>query len=86
MDITVNEFIENTSGVSEYEIWGKEMEDGSWEDVFFFFDNSHKTQPAYVYECFKNRKIENFKFKYKRNVGLEHKKDVWVECVLCLKD
>ena len=86
MDITVKEFVEKTSGVDGYGIWGGEMDDGSWEHDFFFCDSSHKTQPAYVYERFKNRKIKNFKFKYERDVGLECKKDVWIECILYLQD
>lgn len=78
MNITVNEFIENTSGVSEYEIWGKEMEDGSCDYGIFFYDYLHENPTMCAYEIFKNRKIESFKFKCER--------DGWVECALYLKD
>lgn len=76
MDITVKEFVENTSGVDEYEIWGKEKEDRSCDYDFFFYDSLHKNPPAY--EKFKERKIESFAFRCER--------DGWVECTLYLKD
>lgn len=76
MDITVKEFVENTSGVDEYEIWGKEKDDRSCDYDFFFYDSLYKNPPAY--EKFKERKIENFKFNCER--------DGWIECTLYLKD
>ena len=76
MNVTVKEFVENASGVGEYEIWGKEMRDGSRDYDFFFKEDLIKNPPAY--EKLKERKIESFGFKCER--------DGWVECVLYLKD
>lgn len=76
MDITVKEFVENTSGVGEYEIWGKTQPDGDRDYDFFFREDLIKNPPAY--EKFKERKIESFEFKCER--------DCWVECTLYLED
>ena len=76
MYITVKEFVENASGVGEYEIWGKTKQDGSRDYDFFFKEDLIKNPPAY--EKFKERKIESFKFKSERAK--------WVECVIYLQD
>lgn len=76
MDITVKEFVENTSGVGEYEIWGKTKQDGGRDYDFFFKKDLIKSPLAY--EKIKERKIESFKFKCER--------DGWVECIIYLQD
>lgn len=76
MNITVKKFVENTSGVGEYEIWGKTQSDGSRDYDFFFREDLIKNPPAY--EKFKERKIESFEFRCER--------DGWVECMLNLED
>lgn len=75
MNITVEEFVKNTSGIGEYEVLGKEMEDGSQDYDFFFREDLIKNPPAY--EKFKERKIESFEFRCER--------DGWVECLLNLE-
>lgn len=76
MNITVKEFIENTSGVGEYEIWGKTQSDGSRDYDFFFREDLVKNPPAY--EKFKERKIESFEF--------SGDWDGWIRCMLNLED
>lgn len=75
MEITLKEFVECTSGVNEYEIWGITDLKGN-QEYGFFFDSDIPKDPL-TYKNFKHRKIESFQFRCER--------DGWVECIISLE-
>lgn len=78
MTITVQEFVDSSSGVDEFEVHGKPDPEyqAIGREYGFFFRGNHEACPALA--KFKDRQIESFKFN-SQDKG-------WVVCELYLKD